>query len=140
VRRGGRAARVRGTGDRALEWRVRCRGRSRSSDLIRRWRRPSHFAACARGRHPQRVLAGAERSWPLPGQAAAPAPPAAASCPTRSAQRIATGYDHLVFLLGLLLLARARGRRSSPATVAHSITLGPPRSAGCGPEYRAVER
>ncbi len=139
--------------DRALlEWRVRCPAEGAlaiESDLLREVA-PSHLHF-ARLRAPdggirERVLAGAERSWLLPGQAAASAGAEIGSSLLDyvwlGIEHIATGYDHLVFLLGLLLLAR---RASEVVTIvtgftlAHSITLGLAALGRVRPEAAAVE-
>jgi hypothetical protein len=122
--------------DRALlEWRVRCPDGGALvivSDLMREVA-PSHLHF-ARLRAPEggikeRVLAGAERSWRLPGEgqgADSGEGSGIADYVRIGVEHIATGYDHLVFLLGLLLLAR---RASEVVTIvtgftlAHSITL-----------------
>jgi hypothetical protein len=117
-----------------LEWRVRCPAEGDLvivSDLMREVA-PSHlhFARLRDrgGGSTERVLAGAERSWLLPGQAAAAAqaPSDVSRYVAIGVEHIATGYDHLVFLLGLLLLAA--GAREvitivTGFTVAHSLTL-----------------
>lgn len=139
--------------DRALlEWRVRCPADGAlaiESDLLREVA-PSHlhFARLrvADGGIRERVLAGPERSWPLPGQSAESAGSEAGSGVADyvllGIEHIATGYDHLVFLLGLLLLAR-RVREVvtivTGFTVAHSITLGLAALGRVRPEAAAVE-
>jgi HupE / UreJ protein len=142
--------------DRALlEWHVRCPEQgalSIESDLLREVA-PSHLHF-ARLRQPdgaivERVLAGAERSWLLPGQGPPGAPgadDAGGSDISRyvavGAEHIATGYDHLVFLLGLLLLA---SRVSEVVTIvtgftlAHSITLGLAALGSVRPSAAAVQ-
>jgi hypothetical protein len=139
--------------DRALlEWRVRCPAEGELaivSDLLREVA-PSHLHF-ARLREPgggvtERVLAGAERSWTLPGQASASAAETAGSDVSRyvaiGVEHIATGYDHLVFLLGLLLLA---ARASEVVTIvtgftlAHSITLALAALGRVRPEADAVQ-
>jgi hypothetical protein len=135
-----------------LEWRVRCPAEGAlaiESDLMREVA-PSHLHF-ARLRAPdggttERVLAGAERSWPLPGPENAGPEPTAGSSVWRylalGVEHIATGYDHLVFLLGLLLLA---SRASEVITIvtgftlAHSITLGLAALGRVRPEAAAVE-
>jgi hypothetical protein len=139
--------------DRALlEWRVRCPADGALtivSDLMREVA-PSHLHF-ARLRAPdggirERVLAGPERSWRLPGQDADAADSGAGSSIEDylllGIEHIATGYDHLVFLLGLLLLAR-RAREVvtivTGFTVAHSITLGLAALGRVRPDAAAVE-
>ena len=123
--------------DRALlEWRVRCPAEGELvivSDLLREVA-PSHLHF-ARLRTPdggitERVLAGAERRWPLPSRtepaSGSQAGSAIGDYVRLGIEHIATGYDHLVFLLGLLLLARNVREVITIVTgftVAHSITL-----------------
>lgn len=92
----------------------------------------------ARGETRDEVLHGAERTLAIPGAGAEPAaanaPPIAAgergaglwSFFTMGIEHIVTGYDHLVFIVGLVL-ARAHLRSLftivTAFTVAHSITL-----------------
>jgi hypothetical protein len=138
--------------DRALlEWRVRCPAEGELaivSDLLREVA-PSHLHF-ARLREPgggvtERVLAGAERSWPLPGGPAGAAESAGSDLSRYVAigvEHIATGYDHLVFLLGLLLLA---SRASEVVTIvtgftlAHSLTLALAALGRVRPEADAVQ-
>jgi hypothetical protein len=139
--------------DRALlEWRVRCPAEGALaivSDLMREVA-PSHLHF-ARLRDPgggitERVLAGAERSWRLPGQGPAGAPESAGSGVRRyvaiGVEHIATGYDHLVFLLGLLLLASRASEVVTIVTgftVAHSLTLALAALGRARPEGDAVQ-
>jgi hypothetical protein len=139
--------------DRALlEWRVRCPAEGELvivSELMREVA-PSHLHF-ARLREPaggvtERVLAGAERSWLLPGQQPAGAPASEGSDLSRylaiGVEHIATGYDHLVFLLGLLLLASRMGEVVTIVTgftVAHSITLALAALGRVRPEGDAVQ-
>jgi hypothetical protein len=139
--------------DRALlEWRVRCPESGAlaiTSDLLREVA-PSHlhFARLreADGGVIERVLAGAERSWTLPGEEPEGAAESAASGIPRyvaiGVEHIATGYDHLVFLLGLLLLASRLGEVVTIVTgftVAHSLTLGLAALGRVRPDAAAVE-
>jgi hypothetical protein len=139
--------------DRALlEWGVRCPAEGELaivSDLLREVA-PSHLHF-ARLREPdggitERVLAGAERSWRLPGQGPANAPESAGSDVSRyvaiGVEHIATGYDHLVFLLGLLLLASRASEVVTIVTgftVAHSLTLALAAFGRAQPEGEAVQ-
>jgi hypothetical protein len=138
--------------DRALlEWHVRCPAEGAlaiESDLLREVA-PSHLHF-ARLREPgggtsERVLAGAERRWLLPGQPQAAADAGGSSLADYLAigiEHIATGYDHLVFLLGLLLLAARAGEVVTIVTgftVAHSITLGLAALGRVRPEGDAVQ-
>jgi hypothetical protein len=139
--------------DRALlEWRVRCPAEGElviASDVMREVA-PSHLHfARLRGRGggiTERVLAGAERSWHLPGQGPPGGAPSAGSDVGRyvaiGIEHIATGYDHLVFLLGLLLLAA--GVREvvtivTGFTVAHSLTLALAALGRVEPDGNAVQ-
>ena len=141
--------------DRALlEWSVRCPPDGELaivSDLMREVA-PSHlhFARlhAADGAITDRVLAGSDRSWVLPGQGGpAPAEPeSAASGLARyvsiGIEHIATGYDHLVFLLGLLLLASRASEVITIVTgftVAHSITLALAALGRVQPEAAAIQ-
>jgi HupE / UreJ protein len=139
--------------DRALlEWRVRCPAEGElviTSDLMREVA-PSHlhFARlhAATGGITERVLAGADRSWVLPGQGTAAPDESAASGIGRyvsiGVEHIATGYDHLVFLLGLLLLASTAREVITIVTgftVAHSITLALAALGRVQPEAAAIQ-
>jgi hypothetical protein len=138
--------------DRALvEWRVACPPGGPlaiESDFLAE-QAPSHlhFARVRSTGAPavERVLSSAEPRWPLPqadGVAAAPAGSTLGSYLLLGVEHIATGYDHLVFLLGLLLLARALGEVVTIVTgftVAHSITLGLAAVGRVHPEPAAVE-
>jgi hypothetical protein len=139
--------------DRALlEWRVRCPAEGElaiETDLLREVA-PSHlhFARLRRadGGVTEQVLAGAERTWRLPGQGAAAAEESAGSGLGRyvgiGVEHIATGYDHLVFLLGLLLLASRAGEVVTIVTgftVAHSLTLALAALGRVQPEADAIQ-
>ena len=76
----------------------------------------------------ERVLSDAERTWPI-GDATGSAAVgnSLADFLLLGIEHILTGYDHLVFLLGLLLLGgtlRDVVRIVTGFTIAHSITLG----------------
>ncbi len=134
-----------------LEWQLRCPEGpiTLTSDVLREVA-PSHLHfARLRGKDGgmvERVLTGAERSWPLPGRedpaADEPWLQQTGSYLRVGVEHIATGYDHLVFLLGLLLLAR-RVREVvtivTGFTIAHSITLALAALGRVEPEPGAVE-
>lgn len=75
----------------------------------------------------ERVLSEAEPLWWLGSATEAPIGSSLADFLVLGIEHILTGYDHLVFLLGLLLLGGSLGdvvRIVTGFTVAHSITLG----------------
>ncbi len=135
-----------------LEWRVRCADEGTLAIVSRLMREvaPSHLHF-ARLRAPdggirERVLTGAAPAWVLPGQAEAAEGSGHASRVADylvlGVEHIATGYDHLVFLLGLLLLAgsvREVVTIVTGFTVAHSITLGLAAVGRVRPDAAAVE-
>jgi len=124
-------------GRRAYEWRLRCAGpgelQIRTAVLLDVAPAHLHFARLTRdGAAPlERVLSDSERVWVL---AAANAPHPAESGGTSLAgyiglgiEHILSGYDHLAFLLALLLMGGTVAevaRIVTGFTVAHSITLG----------------
>jgi hypothetical protein len=88
-----------------------------------------HFARVRLADHPslERVLSDAERTWTI-GDASAPTMVGDSFLDflMLGVQHILTGYDHLVFLIGLLLLGgtlRDLLRIVTGFTVAHSLTL-----------------
>jgi hypothetical protein len=88
-----------------------------------------HFARVARdGRPPlERVLVADDRSWVLPDAADASAGTSFAGYLRLGVGHILTGYDHLAFVVALLLIGGSIGevaRVVTGFTVAHSITLG----------------
>jgi hypothetical protein len=98
----------------------------------------------------ERVLSEAEPRWQLPGDAAAPGAPAApahtgSTLPRYLAlgvEHILTGWDHLAFVLALLLLAATLGEVAALVTsftVAHSVTLALATLGVVQPEAAAVE-
>lgn len=124
--------------DRAvLEWRLRCPGegaRVIASDVLLDVA-PSHlhFARIKDpdGSFTERVLSNVDARWAIPdaadGDDAQPVGSSFGTYVVMGADHIRTGYDHLVFLLGLLLLAtRVREVVTivTGFTIAHSITLG----------------
>jgi hypothetical protein len=98
-----------------------------------------HFTRLAGGA--ERVLSDGERDWPLPdGNAATGA--SLADWIALGVGHIATGYDHLVFLLALLLLAGSLGsaaRVVTGFTLGHSLTLGLAVAGVVTPARGAVE-
>ncbi len=138
--------------DRALvEWRVSCPAEGAlaiETDLLAE-QAPSHLhfvrVRVAAAPPIERVLGSAEPRWELPAAEAAQAAPVGSSIGSYLAlgvRHIASGYDHLVFLLGLLLLARQLGEVVTIVTgftVAHSITLGLAALGRVQPEPAAVE-
>ncbi len=135
--------------DRAvIEWRVACTdtGRLALVSEVLQEVAPSHLHfAKIRGAHvTERVLTSSAPRWELP--AASEAKPVIGSSVGAylklGIEHIATGSDHLVFLLGLLLLAA--GAREvilivTGFTAAHSITLGLAALGRVEPEAAAVE-
>jgi hypothetical protein len=87
-----------------------------------------HFARVTMrdGRVAERVLTEGDRVWPL-AQAAAPAHGSSfADYVALGVEHIRTGYDHLAFVLALVLLAGSLaevGTIVSAFTLAHSVTL-----------------
>jgi hypothetical protein len=142
--------------DRAvLEWRLRCKEagpRVIASDVLLDVA-PSHlhFARIKDpdGSFTERVLSNVDARWAIPGVEAgsdeAGARPVGSSFGTyvvMGADHIRTGYDHLAFLLGLLLLAtRVREVVTivTGFTIAHSITLGLAVVGRLVPDPAAVE-
>lgn len=135
-----------------LEWELRCPKEGEltlTSDLLREVA-PGHlhFARLRSegGQLVERVLTKAQRSWIFPAatgeQRAAPEGSGLLEYVRIGVEHIATGYDHLVFLLGLLLLAK-RVREVvtivTGFTVAHSITLALAALGRVQPEAGAVE-
>ncbi|GAC1393966.1 MAG: hypothetical protein NVS3B10_04130 [Polyangiales bacterium] len=77
-----------------------------------------------------------------PGAASAPPPPSTFAMFRMGVEHILTGYDHLVFLLGLVLLGgRVRGLLGviTAFTVAHSITLALAALGVWAPSPRIIE-
>lgn len=137
--------------DRALlEWRVRCPPEGRLAIVSEVLRGPApghlHFVRLHddAGRIQERVLSKAKPRFLLPevgAQAPQPLREAIGRYVFLGIEHIATGYDHLVFLLGLLLLAsRAREVITivTGFTLAHSITLALAALGHLTPDPRAV--
>ena len=121
-----------------FEWRVACPDTGaleiRSALLFDVAPSHLHFARLTRnGAHAQeRVLSDAERLWLLPDAAlqqasVEPGGTSLAGYIALGIQHILSGYDHLAFLLALLLVGSSLGEVAKVVTgftVAHSITLG----------------
>jgi HupE / UreJ protein len=133
----------------ALEWRVACPAEgplSLRSDVLFDTRSGHvHFASLhSAGGSAERVLSNAERVWRLEGEAGA----AGASSSSLGSywllgvEHIATGYDHLVFLLALLLMGgtfMSLAKVVSGFTVGHSLTLGLASLGLVRPEIASIE-
>jgi len=136
--------------DRALlEWRVHCpeQGELAIHSTLLQEVAPGHlhFARlrAADGHVVEKVLSKGNPRWLLPSSRKAQAQGSSlGSYLWIGIQHIATGYDHLVFLLGLLLLAR-RAREVitivTGFTLAHSITLGLAALLRVEPDPRAIQ-
>jgi len=132
------------------EWRVACppgSGRVVESDLFSP-ENPSHLHF-ARIRLPdgdvaEHVLAEGERTWALPhisGSGAA-AGGSFLGYVALGVEHILTGWDHLAFVIALLLLAGTLGELATLVTaftVAHSVTLALAVLGVLRPDARAVE-
>ncbi len=139
-----------------IEWELRCREgvpapRTIISDLLREVA-PGHLhfarVVSREGEGAEEMLlTDARRRWVLPGgREDAPAGVSETSGVGTflavGVEHIATGYDHLVFLLGLLLLARRLGEVVTIVTgftLAHSLTLAVAALGALRPEPAAVE-
>lgn len=108
----------------------------------------AHFEP-ATGAGVERVLSEAEPRWTLPEPAAGQAAAATSAAGTSLAgyvrlgvAHIMTGWDHLAFVLALLLLAETLGEVATLVTaftVAHSVTLGLATLGWVRPDAAAVE-
>jgi hypothetical protein len=138
--------------ERALfEWRLSCPSDAaqtiRSTLLAEVAPSHLHFARLREpdGGSTERVLNTGTPRWSLSAPAGEDASPVGSSIPAYiglGIEHIATGADHLVFLLGLLLLAgwlREVVTIVTGFTVAHSITLGLAAVGRVQPEAAAVE-
>jgi hypothetical protein len=101
-----------------------------------------HFARVARDGGPaeERVLSDAERVWPLDASRAGGT--SLAGYVALGLGHILTGYDHLAFLLALMLLGgsvRQVAGTVTGFTVAHSVTLGLATLGWVRPEAAPVE-
>lgn len=132
-----------------VEWRVECATPgplALVSELLREVA-PSHlhFAKLSGAHVVERVLTSGAPRWELPGGAQDEKPAVGSSLGSYielGIQHIATGYDHLAFLLGLLLLAATAREVITVVTgftAAHSITLGLAALGRVRPEPAAIE-
>ncbi len=135
-----------------IEWRVRCAGAAalqvQSALLLEVAPGHLHFARVriGEGAAIERVLSNAQRVWRLPEGAVDAAPTAVGASLGDYIEvgiwHIATGADHLVFLLALLLLAgsvREVVTIVTGFTVAHSITLALAAVGRIQPDGAAIE-
>jgi hypothetical protein len=139
------------SGKAAFEWRIDC-GEREPSEIRSRLLldvAPSHLHF-ARLHRPgsgliERVLSGLETSWQLGAEHESDSASIGSSFGAYLAlgvEHIATGYDHLVFLLVLLLMASRLGELATIVTgftVAHSMTLALAVLGGLRPESNSVE-
>lgn len=133
----------------ALEWRVVCPAEGplsiRSDVLFDTRSGHVHFASLhSAGSNAERVLSNAERVWRLEGEAdaAGASSSSLASYWLLGVEHIATGYDHLVFLLALLLMGgtfKSLAKVVSGFTVGHSLTLGLASLGLVRPEIASIE-
>ncbi len=135
----------------AYEWSVDCQqtGRLeiRSTLFVEVASAHLHFARVARKGLPvERVLSAREPVWPLEDASASPGVgTAGTSLPGYvliGIEHILSGYDHLTFLLALLLIGGSLGEVAKVVTgftVAHSITLGLAVLGYVRPEQASVE-
>lgn len=121
-----------------FEWRIRCETRGargiESSILLEVAPSHLHFARLRAGPGGvrERVLTRADPRWPLEGAGAgpdrrAPAGTALTGYIGLGIEHILTGWDHLAFVIALLLLAGRLGELAgivTSFTIAHSVTLG----------------
>ena len=133
-----------------VEWRLACPSAERLAIVSELLREPApshlHFAKLRGARVTERVLTSAAPRWELPS-ASEDAPKPAIGSSVRAyvelgIEHIATGYDHLVFLLGLLLLAASARELITVVTgftAAHSITLGLAALGRVQPDAAAIE-
>ncbi len=139
------------------EWQLRCPTTGRRqivSDLLVE-ANPAHihFARLRLpdGRVVERVLAGGRQASELPAVAGSSASPTVAGEAVGTpllgyvrlgVEHISSGWDHLAFVLALLLLARTLGEVATLVTaftIAHSVTLGLAVLGAVRPEAGAVE-
>jgi hypothetical protein len=136
-----------------FQWRVDCAASGQrvieSSILLREAPSHMHFAriAGADGGGLERVLLESEPRWVLTGGDASGGTASAQGTDllgyvTLGVEHIASGWDHLAFLLALLLLAgslREVAGLVTAFTAAHSVTLGLATLGWVRPEAAAVE-
>jgi hypothetical protein len=136
-----------------FRWRLRCpaQGAARIESRILLAEAPSHLhfarVAAAEGAL-ERVLTEAEPAWILPDASRGAAATARAvgtglgGYIVLGIEHILTGYDHLAFVLALLLLAQSFGEVAALVTaftLAHSITLALAVLGVLNPDGAAVE-
>jgi hypothetical protein len=139
-------------GEAAVEWRVECPAPGpreiRSELLLEVAPSHLHFARVhdATGGRLERVLTAGDPGWPLAGEADGPT-----STPVGSSlgayvllgiEHIWTGWDHLAFVLALILIAARVGEVATVVTgftLAHSLTLGLAVLGFVRPEMQAIE-
>jgi len=135
-----------------IEWRLQCPAAALSIEsalLLDVAPGHLHFARLRGpdGAVSERVLSNAARRWALPTAAESGAADSSGGSSIArygwlGVLHIATGYDHLIFLLGLLLLAASLREVAvvvTGFTVAHSITLGLAATGKLAPDAAAVE-
>jgi hypothetical protein len=104
-----------------------------------------HFAKLRGERVVERVLTSSAPRWELPRDDPRRAPAVGSSLTSYvelGVLHIGTGYDHLVFLLGLLLLAGSAAEVATIVTgftAAHSLTLGLAALGRVRPDAAAIE-
>ena len=136
--------------DRAvIEWRVSCNAEGaleiRSELMLEVAPGHLHFARLRtpEGAITERVLSNTERGWALASdRSEAEVGSSIGAYIGVGVEHIATGYDHLVFLLGLLLLAtrlREVVTIVTGFTLAHSITLALAALGRLNPDGAAIE-
>jgi hypothetical protein len=136
----------------SFEWRVACAGAGargiRTDFLLDVAPSHLHFASArgADGRRRERVLAGGEQSWTIDagagGSAATEGGSSFATYFLLGVEHIATGWDHLAFVLALILIAARLGEVATVVTgftVAHSVTLALAVLGFVRPDARSIE-
>lgn len=136
-------------GHRAYEWHVACPAAERfeiaSALFLDVAPSHLHFARVrlAQDAGVESVLSAERRSFGFsPSGAAIHGDATLAGYLALGIEHILTGYDHIVFLLALLLIARSLGdvvRVVTGFTLAHSITLGLAVAGWVRPEQQAIE-
>ena len=136
-----------------FEWDVSCAATGRlvltSSMLLDVTASHVHFARMREDNGPaaERVLTKNEPDWPLPTSSAAVEPPEPFTITLRryvslGFEHILSGYDHLAFLLALLLIETSLvevARVVTGFTIAHSVTLALATLGYVRPEARAID-
>ena len=132
-----------------IEWRVACASPGPLAIVSELLREPApshlHFVKLRGAQAVERVLTSGAPRWELPSGAEERRPALGSSLGAYLAlgvEHIATGYDHLVFLLGLLLLAGSAREVITVVTgftAAHSITLALAALGRVQPDSAAIE-